>query len=322
MRLRGAVFRERLRRVWQTLRYYLVGLYHLLDRKPVFLWAQAIAFKVLVTIVPVLVLATGVLGRILQQEQPFQAVSRFIRDFLPPYQSDQLLQFLEQLQRVSGTFTLIGVLGLLYATMTLFSTLRGVLSQVFDEPWHQGRSILRSYLFDLRMMVQVGGLFLLTFGFSLTIQAMNAAGQEWLHRLHLDYVWVQEGWRRLVQTLGLLIPYLLSVVMFFQLYYFTPKPRPPVRGALLGAVVAALLWEAAKTAFAFYAARSTFFERFANSGISVIGHVFGLILAFGFWVYYSGLVFILGALLVLLYEKHQRDRSAASVPVTVSEVDA
>ncbi len=322
MRLRWEAFRGGCRRVWQTLRYYLVGLYHLLDRKPVFLWAQAIAFKVLVTIVPVLVLATGVLGHILQQERPFQTVARFIRDFLPAYQSDQLLQFLEQLQRASGTFTLIGILGLLYATMTLFTTLRGVLSQVFDEPWHQGRSIWHGYLFDLRMMVQVGGLFLLTFGVSLMIQTINAAGFEWLHRLRLDYVWVREGWRQLLQVLGVLIPFLLSLAMFFQLYYFTPKPRPPVRGALFGAIVAALLWDAAKTAFAFYAARSAFFERFANSGLSAIGRVFGLVLAFGFWVYYSGVVFILGALLVLLYEKRQRGRQEASVPTALSEVDA
>ncbi|MDQ7039381.1 MAG: YihY/virulence factor BrkB family protein [Rhodothermus sp.] len=322
MRLRWEAFHGICRRVRQTLRYYLVGLYHLLDRKPVFLWAQAIAFKVLVTLVPVLVLATGVLGRILQQERPFQAVARFIRDFLPAYQSDQLLQFLEQLQRASGTFTLIGMLGLLYATMTLFTTLRGVLCQVFDEPWHQGRSMLRGYLFDLRMMVQVGGLFLLTFGVSLAIQAVNAAGMEWLQRLSLDYGWLREGWQRLIQVLGLVIPYLLSLVMFFQLYYFTPKPRPPLRGALLGAMVAALLWEMAKTAFAFYATRSTLFERFANSGISAIGHVFGLILAFGFWVYYSSVVFILGALLVLLYEKHQRDRNKTLLATATSEVDA
>ncbi len=322
MQLRWKVLVEALRRVWRTLRYYLVGLYHLLNHKPVFLWAQAIAFKVLVTIVPVLVLATGVLGHILRQERPFQTVARFIRDFLPTYQSDQLIQFLEQLQQASGTFTVIGMLGLLYASMTLFTTLRGVLSQVFDEPWHQGRSILRGYLFDLRMMVQVGGLFLLTFSVSLAIQTINVAGLEWLKRLHLDYVWVKEGWRRLIQVLGLIIPYLLSLAMFFQLYYFTPKPRPPVRGAWLGAVVAALLWEAAKTAFAFYAARSTFFERFTNSGISAIGHVFGLILAFGFWVYYSGVVFILGALLVLLYEKHRRDQKKTPAPAATSEARA
>lgn len=314
--------RNVLRRTGRTLRFYLIGLYHLLERKPVFLWAQAIAFKVLVTIVPVLVLATGLLGRILRQERPFQTVARLIRDFLPPYQSDQLLQFLEQLQRASGTFTVIGILGLLYATMTLFTTLRGVLSQVFDEPWHQARALLRGYLFDLRMMMQVGGLFLLTFSLSLAIQALNVVGLEWLQRLHLDYVWLQEGWRWLIRGLGLLIPYLLSLTMFFQLYYFTPKPRPPAQGALLGAVIAALLWETAKTAFAFYAARSTFLGRLAHSDLSAIGHVFGLMLAFGFWVYYSGVVFILGALLVLLYEKHQRDWQKTSVPSAISEIDA
>lgn len=304
-----------LRRLGSSFRYYATGLYQLFDHKPAFLWAQAIAFKVLVTIVPMLVILTGVLGHILRRDQPFQAVSRFIREFLPPYQSDQLIQLLDQLQQASSTFTLIGSLGLLYAAVTLFTTLRSVLSQIFDEAWHQNRSVLRGYLFDMRMLVQVGLLFLLTFSLSLLLHALNAAGLEWLQRLGLDYVWIREGWRRLIQMLGFLVPYGLSILMFWQLYYFTPKPRPPLRGALLGAVVAALLWEVAKTAFAFYAAQSAFFERYLSNGLSALGYAFGLILAFGFWIYYSGVVFILGAFLVLLYEKRERLRETSMAGV-------
>ncbi len=306
--------------LWHRLRssfhYYTTGLYQLFDQKPAFLWAQAIAFKVLVTIVPLVVIITGVLGHILRRDQPFQAVARFIRDFLPPYQSDQLIHLLDQLQQASGTFTLIGSLGLLYAAVTLFTTLRSVLSQIFDEDWHQNRSILWGYLFDVRMLLQVGGIFLLTFSLSLLLHTLNAAGLEWLHRLRLDYVWIREGWRRIIQVLGLFIPLGLSILMFWQLYYFTPKPRPPWRGALLGAVVAALLWEVAKTAFAFYAAQSAFFERYLSSGLSALGYAFGLVLAFGFWIYYSGIVFILGAFLVLLYEKRQRMQE---IPLRIGE---
>ncbi len=54
------------RRLWHTLAYYAGGLYREINRKDVFLWAQAIAFKVLITIVPVVILATGIFGQMLK----------------------------------------------------------------------------------------------------------------------------------------------------------------------------------------------------------------------------------------------------------------
>ena len=86
-------------------RYYVRGLAGELYERQVFLWAQAIAFKVLITVVPVIVLGTGLAASILRLERPFSSVETLIRDFLPAYQSDQIVVFLSQLQSASGTLT-------------------------------------------------------------------------------------------------------------------------------------------------------------------------------------------------------------------------
>jgi membrane protein len=307
-------------RLHELLRYYLKGLYQQLNEKDIFLWAQAIAFKVLVTIVPVIILTTGILGQVLRQEKPFETVAGFIRDFLPPYQSDKLLTGLGQLQSASDTLTIIGLATLVFSAMTLVTTLRVVISNVFQEDWHLSRSILGGYLFDLRMAGQVGLLFTLTMGISLAVQVLNVEGWAFFQQAGLANGWLQQLWRSLFRVLTLLIPFLLSMAMFFQLYYFVPKPHPPKRSVFAGAVVAALLWEAAKSAFTFYATHVARFERYSietgNEVTSALGDTFGLIIAFVFWVYFSGLVLSLGGLIVLLSEMRVRmHRQPAAPPV-------
>jgi len=220
---------------------------------------------------------------------------------LPATQSDQITALLESLQRTGRLFTVVGVAGLVYGAMSLFTTLRLVIGNVFKEEWHHHRTTLRGYGFDLRMAGQVGLLFLITFGLSLVMQSINEGGLEMAQRLGLDYVWLREGWRRLFKILGLLIPYLVTATMFFQLLFFIPKPHPPKRSALVGAVVTGFLWEAAKFGFTVYAAQINPFEEFNTLGETVV-----LMIGFVFWAYYSSIVLIMGALIAVLHEKRHR----------------
>lgn len=308
-----ALVQDGMARVLEGPKYYFGGLWRLVNDKPIFLWGQAIAFKVLITIVPVVFLSVAVLGQILKQERPFAIVADFIREFLPGYRSEQLIAALDQLQGASGTLTMIGVAGLLFFAMTLFSTLRVVVSSVFQEEWHETRSIVGGYAFDLRMAGQVGLLFLLTISLTTGLRFLDNAGYETLveilRRVNLDNVWFEEGYRGLFRLVFYVLPFLLSIAMFFQLFYFIPKPHPPPRSAVVGAIAAAFLWEVAKLAFSFYATRVGRFERYESAGdaaLGSIGQTFGLILAFVFWVYYSGVVLCIGASVALLNEKRHR----------------
>lgn len=296
--------------LWTDVVYYAVGLYLELSEKNVFLWAQAIAFKVLVTIVPIVILATGIVGRVLQGKDAFTAVTRFIRELLPGSQSQQLIDFLTQLQDASATIVGIGGIGLFLSAMSLFITLRIAVSNAFEQDWHQERSLFRGYLFDVRMVIQVGGLFLMTVGLSVSLPSFVneviigqfLGSEQWVQ-------WVQWLWGRAIWITGLLLPLLLTTAMFFQLYYLVPQPSPRKRSALAGALLAAVLWETAKQAFTFYATYVGY-----GTGTEALGSTFGLIVAFVFWVYFSGVVLMIGAVVASLQE--HRHVTAGELPGT------
>ncbi|MEX0600840.1 MAG: YhjD/YihY/BrkB family envelope integrity protein, partial [Rhodothermales bacterium] len=175
--------------------YYVGGVYQYLFEKDIFLWAQAIAFKVLITLVPIVILATGILGRILRREDAFASVADYIQEYIPSIErSNILIDFIEQLQAAGTFFTGLGIFALIFAAMTVFTTLRLVIGNVFQEEWHRHRSTLRGYLFDLQMAGQVGLLFLLTIGLSILAQSLQQGGIEMAQRFSLDAVWLRQGW--------------------------------------------------------------------------------------------------------------------------------
>jgi membrane protein len=83
------------------------------------------------------------------------------------------------------------------------------------------------------------------------------------------------------------IPASLSALAFFLLYLIAPHRRVPWRHALVGGVVAAILFEVAKELFAAYV-------RYAPAYNLVYG-TFALVPIFLIWVYVSWLVVLFGA---------------------------
>jgi membrane protein len=281
--------------------YFGKGVLREVETKDIFLFSQAIAFKVLVTVVPVLVLATGIIGQVLRRDEPFEVVEGLVRDLLPGGQSEQILMFLRDLQGASSTITILGVIGILVSAVTLLTTLRAVVKSIFAESYRESRTILGGYLFDARMVVQVGLLFLLTITITVSSQWLGGAGIDFIRWYDLDWEWLFQGWSVLFSAVALVLPLFVTMAMFAQLYFFVPRPRPPKRSVARGAFVAAVLWEAAKYAFTFYASHVAGFD---------LGSTFGLIIAFGFWIYYSGIVFCIGALIALLDEKRMLENRA------------
>ncbi len=301
-------------------KFYLAGLWRRVNEVPVFIWAQAIAFKVLVTILPLILLATGVFGLVLKQENPFDAVAGYLRTFLPPGQSETLVDLLFQIQEASSAITILGAVFLLVTVVTLFTALRYIVATATrDAPAY--RPILGGYVFDLRMTAQVGLLFLLSFALTFALSYVSAASTELLTGWGFDPDFLKRGWGLVLRLVSLLVPYAVSVLMFVQLFYFIPQPAPSSRSAFFGAAVAAVLFELAKNAFTLYATYTGTFDQYSAAGgsdaaagavgaaapaadqaLGGLGNIFGVLLAFVFWVYFSGLVLIIGAIMTGLHE--------------------
>jgi membrane protein len=280
---------------------YLTGIVKRFSSDTVFLWAGAIAFKVLVTFVPIVVLTAGLLGIVLRQQTPFATVTEYIQSFLPTYETEQAIQLIRALAEAGQTNAIIGALGLMLSAITLFSTLRIVVAGVFKRESHS-RSIVRAKLFDLRMAVQVGLLFVLSIAITIFLRTLTSLGTDVLHMVSADWLWLEEGWQQLIESLGWVFPFVLTTVMFFQLYYFVPIPRPTLRSASLGAFVAGLLWELLKNGFTLAASQIGYVERFSGT-VGQVGLAFGLALALILWVYYSGVVLIIGAEVAAIHEE-------------------
>ncbi|MEP0547728.1 MAG: YhjD/YihY/BrkB family envelope integrity protein [Rhodothermales bacterium] len=296
-----------------AVRYYLAGIWKRANEVPVFIWAQAIAFKVLVTILPLILIATGIFGLVLRQENPFDTVAGYLRTFLPAGQNESLVTLLYQLQEASSTITIFGGVFLFLTVITLFSALRYIIATAVGDR-HTYRSILGGYAFDLRMVVQVGLLFLLSFALTFAINYVSTESTAVLARIGFDPDMLKRGWRIVLRVVSILVPYGISLLMFVQLFYFIPRPSPPSRSAFFGATVSAVLFEIAKNGFTLYATYTGIFNRYASgetdAALGGLGGIFGLLLAFVFWVYFSGLVLIIGAIMTGLHEhRHQPPRS-------------
>jgi len=85
--------------------------------------------------------------------------------------------------------------------------------------------------------------------------------------------------------------------MFFCLYKFIPARRLQTKTALYAALGASILWEIAKHGFRHYL--------FKVADLSQVYGSFGLLFALVLWVYYSCIVFILGAEMGWVGEKRQ-----------------
>ncbi|MDT0631779.1 YihY/virulence factor BrkB family protein [Rubrivirga sp. S365] len=301
------------RRALGPSKYYGSGLLKVLMTDPIFLWAQAISFKTLVTLLPLLLLAAGVFGLILRGQDSFTTVASFLRTFLPPGQSDELVALVFELQKASGQLTIVGAAVFLFTVVTLFATLRYVVGAAMGERRHQMRSLFGGYAFDLRMMVQVGVLFLLSLAITAVATVIQSRSGAVAGEVGLDPALAEAAGGVVARVLLFVVPYVLTVGMLVQLYYYVPRPHPPWRSALWGAAVGAVVFEAAKRGFTFYATYLADFDRYAAQGpeagaLGGLGGVFGLVLAFVFWVYFSGLILVVGASVAALHERRHRPR--------------
>ena len=97
------------------------------------------------------------------------------------------------------------------------------------------------------------------------------------------------------------ISMLIIFVSFFIIYFFIPYRIPPRKVIIVSAVTASILWLLAERLFGFYITNVVTLKK-------IYGAYFFLIVI-GFWIYYTSLVFILGAEVGQLYWERRRNNN-------------
>jgi membrane protein len=99
----------------------------------------------------------------------------------------------------------------------------------------------------------------------------------------------------LIETAGRIVPYLLVIVAFTAIYKLMPNTRVRWVPALIGGVVAGVLWETVGWIFATYVVKS--------SNYPAIYSAFATLLLFMIWLYVSWTILLIGAA-VAFYRQH------------------
>lgn len=250
------------------------------DQDQIFFMAGAIAFNVLVAIIPLLLATLGIAGIVLQRTvaHPEELLARYLLGALPPVSQEferTASEMLSDLLGKASGFTTIGIVLLIWLSTRLVGTLRAALREVFDVG--QDRSIVRGKLFDMKMVIAAGSLF--TINVFLTLTA----------RLVTDYSIGYLGLRKLgiFETIFFSTVSVVSAwVMFLLIYRYLPYRRINWRTSLYAASFTTVLFELLKQAFAWYVSNYARYDstygNFANVIIIVL------------WVYYMAIIFILG----------------------------
>jgi len=260
--------------------------------------AGAIAFNVMVALVPLLILGIGVAGYMLSARfgDPTEAVLALVAEGLPESGTDVGLTELLR-GPVSGLvegrygFTLVGSVFFVWLATRLVSTLRIALREIFDIG--QARGIVMGKLFDIGMVIV--GVLLLTLNLGLTV-ALEAAVDQGVEMVGLQGPALGLADRFLGHTLAL-----LSIgALFLLVYRYLPARRIPWRTAWIAAVFAALCHEVLKTGFSWYATEiadyGTAFGNMATLAVLI------------FWIYYGSIVFILGGEVAQVYTMRKASR--------------
>ena len=238
-----------------------------------FFLAAGLSFYVLICLIPFLFLIVSVLGFVYSSESASRQVINQLTPIVPVYRQELTRAFL----RIVATRNLSGILGtvilILFSTQ-LFAATRVVLDRILGVK--RGRSYFKGMLVDILWIFVIGILFLA----ALAVTDLFA----WFKVFVFVPAQMPPDWIRYM-SIGLGVT--LATAMFYLLYRHLPNRRIPPGAALAGAFLASVLWEAAKQLFRFYILRLGVYDQ-------IYGPL-GALVALVMFVYYSAIVFILGA---------------------------
>lgn len=282
-------------RRWQRLvfryaSFYARNLWHKAARDQIFFLSSGITFNVLVTIVPLLLITISVLGILVESSASArEQILTFIQRVMP-LASAQAESLLFSLVDDRGWFGVLGLVGLIWASTRLFGSLRTVLEVIFEIPPEERLGIVEGKIHDIKMVVVVGSLFLLTISLTAALRWVKNYGVGFLglDAYNISWIW---------SLTSLAIAFVITFLMFFFVYRYVPDRWIPRQDAAIAALFCSVLFELAKQVFVYYLAElGRFLELYGS---------FTNLVAVSFWVYYSSIVFILGGELGRIVQVHR-----------------
>jgi len=240
--------------------------------------------------VPFVLILFFVLGKVLEASS-VKSQLEFVIDTVIPYENQASFVKSTLFSRTAGIawrkgiYGTIGAFGLLFTASGLFSSMRTILNTVYQV--EERKIQVWGKLRDFGMIFLVLFFFLVSITFLPITEALKDSALITL-REFFDLSTLQKFVYSATASL-------VIFTIFFILYSLVPYGKQGKRVVGMSALWAALLWEGAKQVFGYY------INNFAS--IQRIYGAYVLMIVVAFWIYYSSVIFILGAEIGQLYRE-------------------
>ncbi len=247
--------------------------------------ASALAFTSLLAVVPLMSVSLAVLSAFPVFHDLAGPVQDFIFVNFVPTTGQIVQQYLQQFTAQVSRLSIVGVVFLFVTALLVMVTIEGSMNKIWRvSTSRRGISAFLLYWAILSLAPILLGLSLAATSYLVSMP---------LIRDHQPSVLMS------------LVPFLLSLIAFTFLFVVVPNCKVKIRHGLWGASVAAILFEAAKLAFAYYLSQYNTYE--------LVYGAFATVPIFFIWVYWVWVITLLGAEITYALSVHYQRR--AGVPL-------
>ncbi len=286
---------SRLRSMWDSIKYYVGGVYKRAGKDHIFLFASSLSYSMIICIIPVILIILAIVGRVMERPYVIGQIESFI-DKIIPYQDyantikELVFARVEEFRLNANIAGLVGFVGLFFASSGLFSAMRSVLNMVFRTKPEM--NIYKGKLRDFGLILIVMAYFLL----AVTIFPLLNTALEFASSIDIPPF----NLRLLNMLLFNLLSFAITTLTYGIVYFSVPNKKMPIKVVLVSAITAAVLWEIAKQVFGFYLGHSINLKRIYGTYV--------LFVAAAVWIYYSSAVLIVGAEFGQLYDERRKGK--------------
>jgi len=235
--------------------------------------AASVAYYAFLSIFPLLLGLIALFGFFLPSVNLQDELLKFVGENIPGATSI-LKQNIASIIELRGAMGVLSIVILFWGASAMFTAISLAINRAWDiHRYHRSFFIRKGS--ELGMVFGIGILFLLSLGASAIISILRGV----LNLPATDLIILNIGSR--------LVAFLLILTVFLLLYKLIPNTRTYWRYIWPGALLAAVLFEIARTLFVFY------LENFANYQL-IYGSIASIIILL-VWIYYSAFIMILSA---------------------------
>jgi membrane protein len=255
--------------------------------------AMGLVYTTLLSLVPFIAISFSVLKGFGVQNQ----IEPMLMNFLAPLGdkgvevSERIIGFVNNMK--VGVLGSVGLVLLVYTAVSLLQKIE----RSFNYTWRvsEGRSVIQRFSQYLSVILIGPVLVFTALGITASITSYSLIQN--LMQIHAI--------GDIIESFSRIVPYMLVIVAFTFVYMLIPNTKVYFKSALVGGLVAGVLWESAGWIFASFVVNSTKYM--------AIYTVFASLIFFMIWLYVSWMILLIGCSISFYHQNPEQRRLQARV---------